>query len=146
MEKELEDQVAFISSFYDLLIGYMGLGIVVGVAGLGVISMRAVVERRQQIGVLRAIGYRQWMIQLSFLLESSFIALAGVGIGIALGSVVSYNIVDAIGDEIEGIRFGIPWLQIVIIIAVTYLFSMITTWWPARQASKTPPAEALRYE
>ena len=142
----MEDQVAFISSFYDLLIGYMGLGIVVGVAGLGVISMRAVVERRQQIGVLRAIGYRQWMIQLSFLLESSFIALAGVGIGIALGSVVSYNIVDAIGDEIEGIRFGIPWLQIVIIIAVTYLFSMITTWWPARQASKTPPAEALRYE
>ena len=146
LEEELEDQVAFISSFYDLLIGYMGLGIVVGVAGLGVISMRAVVERRQQIGVLRAIGYRQWMIQLSFLLESSFIALAGVGIGIALGSVVSYNIVDAIGDEIEGIRFGIPWLQIVIIIAVTYLFSMLTTWWPARQASNTPPAEALRYE
>ena len=146
LEEELEDQVSFISSFYDLLIGYMGLGIVVGVAGLGVISMRAVVERRQQIGVLRAIGYRQWMIQLSFLLESSFIALAGVGIGVALGSIVAYNIVDAIGDEIEGIRFGIPWLQIVIIIVVTYFFSMITTWWPARQASNTPPAEALRYE
>ena len=146
LKEELEGQVSFISSFYDLLTGYMGLGIVVGVAGLGVISMRAVVERRQQIGVLRAIGYRQWMIQISFLVESSFIALVGVGIGIALGSIVSYNIVDSIGDEIEGITFGIPWLQIGIIIAVTYLFAMLTTWWPARQASNTPPAEALRYE
>ena len=36
----------------------MGLGLIVGVAALGVITARAVVERRQQIGVLRAIGFR----------------------------------------------------------------------------------------
>ena len=53
----------------------MGLGLVVGVAALGVISARAVVERRQQIGVLRAIGFRRRMVQAAFLLESSFIAL-----------------------------------------------------------------------
>ena len=53
----------------------MGLGLVVGVAALGVITARSVVERRQQIGVLRAIGFQRRMVQLSFLLESSFIAL-----------------------------------------------------------------------
>ena len=37
----------------------MGLGLIVGVAALGVISARSVVERRQQIGVLRAIGFRR---------------------------------------------------------------------------------------
>ena len=44
--------------------GFMGLGLIVGVAALGVISARAVVERRQQIGVLRAIGFRRRMVQL----------------------------------------------------------------------------------
>ena len=41
-----------------LIQGFMGLGLIVGVAALGVISARAVVERRQQIGVMRAIGFR----------------------------------------------------------------------------------------
>jgi len=44
-----------------LVLGFMGLGLIVGVAALGVISARAVVERRQQIGVLRTIGFqRRW--------------------------------------------------------------------------------------
>ena len=55
-----------------------GSGSIVGVAALGVISARSVVERRQQIGVLRSIGFRRGMVQLSFLLESSFIALTAI--------------------------------------------------------------------
>ena len=142
----LEDIVSTFTSFYNMLTGYMGLGIVVGIAALGVVSMRAVVERRQQIGVLRAIGYRQGMIQLSFLLESSFVALLGVALGVALGTIISINLVDDIEDELEGLRFSVPWLQIVIIIAATYVFSMLATYLPSRQASRTTPAEALRYE
>jgi putative ABC transport system permease protein len=41
----------------------MALGLIVGVAALGVISARSVVERRQQIGVLRAVGFRRGMVQ-----------------------------------------------------------------------------------
>ena len=65
--------------------GFMGLGLIVGVAALGVITARAVVERRQQIGVLRAIGFRRRMVQISFLLESSFIALTSIVVGTVLG-------------------------------------------------------------
>ena len=52
-------RVAASLTFNRLILGFMGLGLVVGVAALGVISARAVVERRQQIGVLRAIGFRR---------------------------------------------------------------------------------------
>ena len=54
-------------SFTNLLLAFMSLGLVVGIAALGVVSARAVVERRHQIGVLRAIGYSRGMVQLSFL-------------------------------------------------------------------------------
>ena len=45
------------SGFFYLMQGFMGLGLFVGVAAVGVIAFRTVVERRQQIGMLRAIGY-----------------------------------------------------------------------------------------
>ena len=146
LEEDLADVVSFITSFYNLLTAYMGLGLVVGIAALGVITMRAVVERRQQIGVLRAIGYRRGMIQLSFLLESSFVALLGVALGVALGTIISYNLVSNLETELEGIRFTVPWIQILVIVALAYIFSMLATILPARQASGTTPAEALRYE
>lgn len=142
----VDESVSANRAFNYLLTGFMGLGLMVGVASLGVVSLRAVVERRQQIGVLRAIGYRRNMVQLSFLMESSFVVLLGVAIGVGLGTAISYLIVRDIRQDVETIRFTIPWLQIVIIVAVAYLFSLLTTFLPARQASRIYPAEALRYE
>jgi putative ABC transport system permease protein len=144
----VEEQNSANRAFNNLFTGYMGMGLLVGIAALGVISLRAVVERRQQIGVQRAIGYRRGMIQLSFLLESSFVALLGIAIGLVLGAVLSYNIIKDIREqlEIETLRFSIPWLQITVIVVLAYLFSLVTTFLPARQASRIHPAEALRYE
>lgn len=148
LEDLWNEGVAAFRAFINIFIGFMGLGLVVGVAALGVVSTRAVVERRQQIGVLRAIGYRRRMVQLSFLLESSFIALFGTAIGVVLGLVLSYNAINDIRAEEgnENIRYVIPWLKIAVIISITYLFSLLATFLPARQASRTHPAEALRYE
>jgi putative ABC transport system permease protein len=145
--KELvEEQNAAERAFNKLFIAYMGMDLMVGIAALGVISLRAVVERRQQIGVLRAIGYRRRMVQWSFLLESSFLALLGVAVGVGLGIILSYNIVRDIQADIETIRFRIPWIQIMVIVMVVYFFSLLTTYLPARQASRIYPAEALPYE
>jgi len=146
----LSDMVDDIASanraFNYLFTSFMGLGLLVGIASLGVVSLRAVVERRQQIGVLRAIGYRRRMVQLSFLTESSFVVLMGIAIGVGLGTIISWNIVKDIQEDVETVRFAIPWLQIGIIIAIAYVFSLATTFMPARQASRIYPAEALRYE
>jgi FtsX-like permease family len=77
----------------------MGLGLIVGIAALGVISARAVVERRQQIGILRALGFRRRMIQLSFLIESSFIAVTAIFVGTGLGLIISNNVVNDVASQ-----------------------------------------------
>ena len=146
LKEVIDEQVAVNSAFNNLLTGFMGMGLIVGVAALGVISLRAVVERRQEVGMLRAIGYRREMIQLSFLVEASFVSLLGVAIGVALGTILSFNLVEAFSEQIPGLEFSMPWLQIGIIIGIAYLFAMITTYLPARQAARIQPAEALRYE
>ncbi|MEA2573445.1 MAG: putative transport system permease protein [Chloroflexia bacterium] len=129
-----------------LLQGFMTLGLFVGIAALGVISTRAVVERRQQIGVLRAIGYQRRMVAASFLLESSFISMLGILIGVVLGLILSYNFTEFARKDTPQIVFDVPWLQIAGIIVLSYVASLITTILPARQASQVYPAEALRYE
>ena len=77
--------------------------------------------------------------------HSSFIALLGILIGVGLGALLSYNLVADIADDVPGLSFSIPWLQIAIIVAIAYAFSLLTTFLPARQASRIYPAEALRY-
>jgi putative ABC transport system permease protein len=129
-----------------LLEGFMGLGLVVGIAALGVIAARSVVERRQQIGILRSLGFQKGMVQLTFLLESSFVALLGIAIGVLLGAFLAYNVIDQVGQEIEGLAYRIPWLNILTVIAISYGASLLTTFLPARQAAKVYPAEALRFE
>ncbi len=147
-QEELDKETEAGRTFGRLFIGFMALGLVVGVAAIGVVSTRAVVERRQQIGVLRAIGYRRSMIQLSFLLESSFVALLGILIGTTLGIVLGWQAYNDIKDQegIETLRFVIPWGQVAVILVLTYAFSLLATFLPARQAAKIYPAEALRYE
>jgi putative ABC transport system permease protein len=126
----------------------MGLGLIVGVAALGVISARAVVERRQQIGVLRSIGFQRRMIQAAFLLESSFVALTAIAVGTALGLVVAYEIVLDVATQPswESLAFTVPWLALGVIFAVVYAVALLTTLAPALRASRVYPAEALRYQ
>ena len=133
-------------SFTNLLLAFMSLGLVVGIAALGVVSARAVVERRHQIGVLRAIGYSRGMVQLSFLLEASFIALLGIGLGLVLGLLTSINVISSIRYEESDIRLVVPWAQVLLIVVVAYVLSLLTTFLPARSAGRIAPAEALRYE
>jgi putative ABC transport system permease protein len=143
---KIHQQQAVANGLNGLLQGFMALGLLVGVAALGVISTRAVVERRQQIGVLRAIGYRRGMVGMSFLLESSFIALLGILIGVVLGLVLSYNFVQYFAKDSPTLQWTVPWLQIGGIVLLAYVVSLITTIAPARQAASIYPAEALRYE
>ena len=129
-----------------LLEGFMGLGLVVGIAALGVIAARSVVERRQHIGVLRVLGFQKEMVQLSFLLEASFVALLGIAIGVALGAFFSHNIITELSKDIRGLEYRVPWLNIAAVVVIAYGASLLTTFLPARQASKVYPAEALRFE
>jgi len=146
MAEEIREGSGAMLMINNLLQGFMGLGLLVGIAALGVIAARSVVERRKQIGVLRAIGFQKSMVQFAFLLESSFIALLGIGLGIALGAGISVQIIDTMGDSFEGLTYQIPLVNIVVVAIIAYGASLLTTYLPARQAAKVYPAEALRFE
>ena len=138
----LETQEAFNKLFQ----GFMSLGLIVGVVAIGVLSIRAVVERRKIIGTMRAIGYKSRMIAYTFLLEALFITLLGIIIGVGLGILTASNIFREISREVEGVKFSIPVLNLAAIIFITSIAALISSFLPARQASKIYPAEALRYE
>jgi putative ABC transport system permease protein len=144
----LSDLVAANVTMNRLVMGFMGLGLIVGVAALGVIAARAVVERRQQIGVLRAIGFRRRMVQLSFLLESSFVALTAIITGTGIGLVVAHNVISDSQStpSWQNLSFDVPWANLGIIFLVVYLVALATTFIPALRASRVYPAEALRYQ
>jgi len=146
---QLEAAVGMVTSILGLMQAFMGMGLIVGSASIGIISARAVVERRQQIGMMRAIGYRPWMIQWSFLLEASFVALLGILLGVGLGLVLAqqffYAELASGGPSME-FSFRIPWATLGIIAAIAYGTSLLTTFLPSWQAARIYPAEALRYE
>jgi len=144
----LHRAVAVSLTFQWLVLGFMGLGLVIGVAALGVVAARSVVERRQQIGVLRAIGFRRRMVEAAFLVESSFVSLVAVVAGSVLGLLMARNVVaDAARDANNaGITLSVPWLTLVTVFVVVYLASLGATLVPARRAARVEPADALRYE
>jgi putative ABC transport system permease protein len=148
LEEELTDLVKSNQVFNYMLQGFMGLGLVVGVAALGVVSARSVIERRHEIGVMRAIGFERGTVQLSFLFESSFVAIVGLLCGTALALMVAFNVISDSANQPswEAIRFSVPWVNLAIIFLVVYGAALLTAFLPAVQASRVYPAQALRYE
>ena len=67
----------------------MGLGLIVGLAAVGVIAFRSVVERRQQIGMLRAIGFQKQMVSFVFLLETAYVVVLGIIAGTVMGLILA---------------------------------------------------------
>jgi len=144
IKKELESMLEMFTNFFYLLEAFLGLGLIVGIAGLGIITIRSVAERRQQIGMLRAIGFKRKMIWKSFLIETSYIALLGIFIGVALGIILGLRFWLDPNSGFEG-DFIIPWSTIMAVSAIAYVFTFICTVGPSRGAAKVNPAEALRY-
>jgi putative ABC transport system permease protein len=148
IEQVVDEVVAANMTFNRLIQGFIGLGLLVGVTALGVISARAVVERRQQVGVMRAIGFRREMVQTAFLLESSFVAVTAIVVGTILGLVLSWNIIDDQRQQPswQNLELYVPWLNLVLIFLVVYAVAILATLVPALRASRIRPSEALRYQ
>jgi putative ABC transport system permease protein len=147
IRQAIEDSQSQQRSFLYILQGFMGLGLIVGIAAVGVIAFRAVVERRQQIGMLRAIGFQRSTVARAFVLESAMTVILGVLAGGVTGLILSYSLIT--GDEFsQGVEstFIVPWNLIIIMLVVTIVAALLMAWIPARQASRVVPAEALRYE
>lgn len=128
-----------------LLQGFVGLVLLLGIAGLAAATMRNVVERRQQIGMMRALGMARALIRAAILIESSAIALAGLAIGVTLGLLLARNLflADFFEQYQTGLTMEVPWGELLLIAGITYGVAMLATLLPARLAGKISPAEAL---
>lgn len=124
--------------------GYMGIGLVSGLCALGVISTRAVVERRRSIGVLRALGATSRGVALMLLFESGIVAVLGAALGAGVGLIVSQQVVAQLVRQTPELRFSIPWDQIGVLMLIVLITALLTTVIPAFQAARMSPATALR--
>lgn len=133
------------AGFFRIIQGYLGLGLLVGIAGLGVVMVRAVRERRRQIGMLRAMGFQASVVRRAFLLEATFIALQGIVIGVVLGLLTSWSTLsNSDSFSSDGIGFSVPMLTIAALLVVPLLASLLGVLAPANSAARVRPAIALR--
>jgi putative ABC transport system permease protein len=129
--------------FFRLMQGYLALGLVVGVAGLGVVMVRAVRERRREVGILRSLGFDSKQVRRAFIAESSFVALEGILLGTLLAVVSTWRLLLS-GAFGEGLHFGVPVTQVAVIVVLAFVATLFATAAPAQQAAKIRPAVALR--
>jgi putative ABC transport system permease protein len=145
LKEQLAQSRSSVNSIFYLLQGFMGLGLLIGISALGVVTIRSVVERRQQIGVLRAIGFQRNMVQGIFLLENMFVAGLGTLIGYGLALTFSYNLYLQVAAD-QGLDFLPPWLTLSLIAVSVIATALFTAWLHARQGARVVIAEALRYQ
>jgi putative ABC transport system permease protein len=146
IKDELEEAQSLENGFLYIIEGFMGVGLLVGIAAVGVIAFRSVVERRQQIGVMRALGFQRRMVVLSFMIETTFLVGLGGFAGTVLGLLLARNLLTSSDSGLTDSTFLVPWAILLAIFALTNVAALVMTWLPALQAGRIAPAEALRYE
>jgi putative ABC transport system permease protein len=130
------------------LVGLVGLTLLVGMAALAVSGSRSVVERRQQIGMLRALGFHRGHVQALFVAESLLVGAAGTAVGLFFGLILCQNMfaVDFFERFQSGLSLVVPWQELAVICAAALSASALASLLPAWQAGRIAPADALRYE
>jgi putative ABC transport system permease protein len=124
-----------------MLQGYLGLGLLIGTAGLGVVMVRAVRERRQGIAMLRAMGASSRLVRTAMLVEAGLIVVQGTVIGVLLGLATTRQLLGAVDQDLT---LTVPWVGLAVIVAVPLAASLAATAWPAARAAAIRPAVALR--
>ncbi|MGB1697960.1 MAG: ABC transporter permease, partial [Thermoplasmatota archaeon] len=146
--EDLEEHVKKEQETFDQILSamklFLGLGLIIGILSLGIVTSRSVLERRQEIGMLRAIGYTPGMIRRIFITEVTTVVFVGSIVGIACSILVTFGLWFAIIKDLQ-YPYVIPWLDIGVLLLVSYAFAILATLLPIRRASRTAPAEALRY-
>ncbi|MBU6390165.1 FtsX-like permease family protein, partial [Patescibacteria group bacterium] len=147
-QQDLANRLSTITSALTwFLVAVASIALFVGGVGIMNIMLVAVTERTREIGLRKALGATDKDILSQFLLEA--VLLTGIGgvIGIILGSGLAFIIALALSKFLAlNWQFVFPWSGAALGFGVSALIGLIFGGYPARQASKKSPIEALRYE
>lgn len=116
-----------------------GLGLLLGSAGLGVVVLRNVLERRGELGLLTAVGYQRAMIQRLVMIEHGALLGIGLGLGIVAAAIAVLPALLMPGGQLPVGSLGLTLVAVL-------LNGGVWTWLAVRQALKGDPLEALRNE
>lgn len=140
-------------AIFDLFLGIFG-SLALAVASLGIINtlVMAILERRREIGVLKALGAADRDVRQLFFAEAGVMGLVGGIFGVVLGWVIGRAIqfATAIYLKRQGVTspniWSIPWWLVLGAICFAVLVSLASGIYPASRAAQLDPVEALRYE
>jgi len=122
-------------------LSFAALALFVGGMGIMNIMSTSVIERTREIGIRKALGAQYEDIRFQFLMESTTVSVLGGVIGLVLGIISTVLI-----GKIAGYEFYPSWIIGAIAISVSALVGMLSGFFPARNAARMNPVDALRYE
>ncbi len=129
-----------------VVVGIAMISLLVGGIGIANTMYTSVLERRKEIGTMKAIGARNSNILLIFLIEAGFLGLVGGIIGVAIGGGAALGVGlianNVFGSEIVTVNLSIPLMAFAM--GFSFLIGIISGLIPSYQASKLNPVEALR--
>jgi putative ABC transport system permease protein len=140
---EYEGQIAQqINGLLGLLYGLLGLAIVISILGIVNTLALSVVERRREIGMLRAVGMQRKQVRRTIYLESLLIAVFGAVLGLGLG--LGYGAMFTKTLHSQGLTaLNVPWGQALVFLVVAGVVGVLAALWPGIRAARTKPLDAI---
>ncbi|MCW9054403.1 MAG: ABC transporter permease [Candidatus Pacebacteria bacterium] len=147
-QEGLVEQIGTILSVLTaFLSSVVAIALVVGGIGVMNIMLVSVTERTKEIGLRKAIGATKKDIMRQFLLESVLLTAVGGVVGVLLGSALAFLVSLVLSKGLElSWTFTFPVVGALLGVGVSTLVGVVFGLYPARQAAKKSPIEALRYE
>ncbi|MEV0709028.1 ABC transporter permease [Nocardia aurea] len=131
-----------INTLLAILYGLLALAVVIAILGIINTLALSVVERRREIGMLRAVGTTRAQVRRSIYLESMLIAVFGAIVGVLLGIGLGIGFLRTLRDF--GIdQISIPWNQLVAVLIASAVVGVLAAVWPGIRAARTPPLAAI---
>lgn len=137
-----DDASQLIDQMLSILYALLALAVIIAVLGIINTLTLGVIERRQEIGMLRAVGAYRGQIRTMIIVEAVQIAVFGAIMGILAGLGLGWAFIDVLsGEGLSGAV--IPWGQVAIMLVGSAVVGVVSALWPAHKAAKTPPLEAI---
>jgi putative ABC transport system permease protein len=126
-----------------IVTGLLGVAVLIALIGVGNTLALSVVERRQENGLLRALGLTRGQVRGLLAWEAALVAGVAAVLGVLLGAAYGLvGVASVLGDYGE-VVLSLPWLQVGAIVVVATVAGLLASVLPARRAARTPPVAAL---